>query len=140
MEFPYVRGEGTFGPVYRPNLPVTLSYGTKNFRLGHALVDTGADMTVLPLDIAHYLEIELDDSRTVRIEGAGGGVFVAMPSSRKIGYAIEQKGHRPVCWQGVAYLAGEQPLALLGHFDCLEKLDLQFFGAQRLLRVLRAQR
>ena len=138
MEFPYVKCEGALGSMYRPYLPVTLSYGRKSFPVGHALVDTGADMTILPLDIAHYLEVELDDSRAVRIEGAGGGVFVALPSWRKIGYAIEQKGHRPICWQGTAYFAAEQPLVLLGHLDCLEKCDLQFFGAQRILKVAKS--
>ncbi len=135
MEFPYVKGEGATGFVYRPAIPVTFSYGTRKFPVGNALVDTGADMTILPLEMAHALEIELDDSKSVVLGHAGGGSFIALPSQRKIGYAVELKGHRPLCWQGIAYFAAEQPMALLGHYQCLDKFDLLFRGKDRVLKL-----
>jgi hypothetical protein len=135
VEFPYVKGDGGFGPVYRPVIPVTISSGAKSFPVGHALVDTGADMTLLPLAIAHLLEIPLDDSRTLKVGGAGGGVFAALPSLRKIGFAIEQRGHRPIVWQGTAYFSPDQPAVLLGHHQCLELLSLHFRGPDRMFEV-----
>lgn len=137
VEFPYVECAGDLGPVFRPYLPVTLSYETGCFPVGHALVDTGADMTLLPMAIAHLLRIELDDSRTIRLGSAGGGVFTALPSRRKIGFAIEQKGHRPLVWQGTAFFSSDQPVVLLGHFKCLEHFHLLFSGPERKLRVQR---
>src|SRR3989338_4777640 len=99
VEFSYVEKEGSFGPIFRPYLPVTLSYGKRRFPVGNALVDTGSDMTILPLEIAHVLEIELDDSRAIKIQSAGGGEFEALPSQKKIGYALEMKSFRPMRWQ-----------------------------------------
>ena len=53
MEFPYVKCEGAAGSVvFRPYIPITLSFRRKTFPVGHALVDTGADVTLLPLDIS----------------------------------------------------------------------------------------
>lgn len=103
--------------------------------MGHALVDTGADMTILPLAIAHLLEITLDDSRTIQVGSAGGGTFVALPSLQKIGFAVEKRGHRPIVWQGTAYFSDDQPAVLLGHYQCLDRLNLQFRGPERVLRV-----
>ena len=109
--------------MYRPCLPITFGSGDKKFRVGNALVDTGADFTILPMEIAHVLEIELDDSKTVMIDSAGGGRFKAMPSRRKIEYAIEHAGYRTIHWRGTAYFAQGEEVFLLGHLDCLEKFD-----------------
>jgi hypothetical protein len=92
-------------------------------------------MTILPLGIAHLLEIELDDSKSLRIDSAGGGSFVALPSRRKVEYSIEKRGYRPIQWKSVAYFAEESAI-LLGHEDCLEKFDLTFCGPERTLQVL----
>jgi len=76
VEFRYTECEGD---VWRPYLPITISYGSKELPIGSALVDTGSDLTLLPLAIAHTLEIELDDSKNRKIDAAGGGVFEVMP-------------------------------------------------------------
>jgi hypothetical protein len=122
--------------VYRPCLPVTLGHRGKNFPVGRALVDTGSDITLLPLEIAHVLEVELDDMETIVIEGAGGGRFKAMPSRKKINYTIERKGYRPISWEGIAYFAENEEVILLGHHQCLEKFDLTFQGPERKLGLL----
>jgi hypothetical protein len=88
------------------------------------------------LEIAHFLEIELDDSKVMHIGSAGGGSFKAYPSQRKIGHTIERKGFRPIYWEGTAYFAEREPIVLLGNYDCLEKFDLTFYGPQRKLGVL----
>lgn len=137
MEFPYVECEGPRKRVfYRPYLPVVLRYGSKRFFVPHALVDTGADLTVLPLDVAHALEIELDDTEGVEMGSAGGGKFIALPSQKPIQFAVEQKGHRPLEWEGIVYFAPREPVVLLGHRPCLEHLSLLFDGPKRKLRVM----
>jgi len=100
------------------------------------LVDTGSDFTILPLEIAHYLEIELDDSERITVDCAGGGRFHVMPSQKKVKYQIDRKGYRSICWDGIVFFAEKEPIILLGHHECLEKFDLTFAGPERTLSVL----
>jgi hypothetical protein len=101
----------------------------------HALVDTGADITILPLDVAHYLEVELDDTEGLDVGSAGGGQFIALPSRKPLHFSIEQKGHRPVEWDAIVYFAPREPVVLLGHRQCLERLRLTFDGPGKILSV-----
>jgi hypothetical protein len=121
---------------YRPALPVTFSYRGKHFPVGRALVDTGADITLLPRDLAQLLGIRVDDTDPLWIDGAGGGDFVAYPSLDKVGYAIEKKGFRSICWEGTVYVADKEPVVLLGYYQCLEYFDLTFQGPEKKLSVL----
>ena len=136
MEFLYVKSEGKFSNIFRPCLPIIFEYKDKPFPVAHALVDTGSDFTILPLEVAHYLGIELDDSKTLILDGAGGGRFKAMPSQKKVIYKIEHKGYRSIQWQGTIYFTEAEPIILLGHHECLEKFDLTFCGPQKLLQVI----
>jgi hypothetical protein len=43
MECKYVPVAGRLGTIHRPYLPVTFSFASRRFPVGHALVDTGAD-------------------------------------------------------------------------------------------------
>lgn len=96
-------GEG--GPIYRPCVPVTFGFDKRTFRVGSALIDTGADMTVLPMDVARVLGIALSEADDVRIGSAGGGRFLAMRSEHRIEQSIERVGFRPCRWKGYVYFA-----------------------------------
>ena len=98
-------------------------------------MDTGSDLTILPLEIAHILEIELDDSKKLIMGSAGGGRFTALPSQKQISYTIELKGYRSITWKGIIYFAEDEPIVLLGHHQCLEKFDLNFQGPERKLGI-----
>jgi hypothetical protein len=115
---------------------VTFIYKDKKFPVGRALVDTGSDLTILPLDVAHAIEIELDDTKKVAIDCAGGGRFTALPSMKPIEYRIDYKGYRPIVWKGIVYFAEEEPVVLLGHQGCLEKFDLTFCGPEKNLSIM----
>ena len=135
MEFAYAKIEGGRKLSYRPCLPVTFSYGGKSFPVGRALVDTGADITILPREVAHALDLRLDDTEPIRISPAGGHDFVALPSLHKVQYSIEKKGFRSIQWEGTVYFADcEQHL--LGYHQCLEYFDLTFQGPEKKLSVL----
>ncbi|MDD5056095.1 MAG: hypothetical protein PHZ00_07580 [Candidatus Peribacteraceae bacterium] len=136
VEIPYVKCEGSHGYSYRPYLPVTFSYGDQQLPIGRALVDTGSDLTILPLQVAHYLRIELDDVKKVTIDCAGGGRFIALPSQHQVGYMIDAPGYRPIRWKGIVYFAENEPVVLLGYHQCLEKFDLTFRGPERKLGII----
>jgi len=58
ISFPYVIEKVERGFVSRPKIPITLSSGEKNLEtLG--LVDSGSDVTVIPLGIAEFLGINI---------------------------------------------------------------------------------
>ena len=136
MEFHYTKFGADDGKVEKPCVPITIQYSGKRFPIGNALVDTGADFTILPLEIAHVLEIELDDEEPARIACAGGGMFVALPSRKQLTFIIEQSGYRPIQWKGIAYFTEDEPLCLLGHYQCLDRFDLTFHGPEKTLDVL----
>lgn len=134
MEFSYIKCEGEHNSVFRPYLPVTLCYKSREFPIGNALVDTGADFTILPREIAHILEVELDDSKAVRVGAAGGGIFTALPSQKPLIMKIEKRGFQPVTIKGIVYFAEKQS-PLLGHRGCLEYLDLYFNGPEKTFSI-----
>jgi hypothetical protein len=135
MEFKYEPCEGPAGIVYRPYIPITFTFGKRSVPMGRALIDTGADITILSTEVAKFLHVELDYDRALPIRSAGGGEFLAIPSLQEIEHCIEIAGHRPLRWKGMLYFAPRQPVALLGHIGCLDHLDVLFKGRERLLKI-----
>ncbi len=101
----------------------------------YALVDTESDVTLLPLAIAHVLEVSLYDAAGIEMDSAGGSAFAAFPSRSPVQYTLEQRGHCPLQREGVAYFSVQEPVVLLGHQECLEKFGLFFDGPRRRLRL-----
>ena len=63
-----------------------------------------------------------------------GLVCIPLPSREKVGDAVDQKGHRPLCWSGTMYFAEEQPTVLLGITACSSYNSC--FGGRRKLEVV----
>jgi hypothetical protein len=131
MEFNYVRREWSKGTVWIPTLPVSLNH----FPIGNALIDTGADVTLLPMELYQILDVELDKGSSIEFTSAGGSNFKAIPCTKKIEYSIEHSGFRPIRWKGVAYFVEDQPTVLLGQYQCLSELKLMLDGKKRKISV-----
>ena len=122
--------------IYRPTLPITLRYGRITIPVSDALVDTGADQTLLPLAFAIQFGFRFDLLRDgVEWSGAGGGKFRVFPAPKLIEFILEQRGFRSMHWTGFASFTLDQPTILLGHRGCLDNLDLLFRGKERTLEV-----
>lgn len=132
-EFDYGKGR----IVSRPTLPITFSYGKIAIPVTAALVDTGADQTLLPLQFAIAFGFTFDLKKDgEEWGGAGGGKFRVFPSPKPIHFVIPaQKGFRSIEWDGYVTFTINQPTILLGHKGCLEKLNLTFKGKQKILEV-----
>jgi len=117
--------------VYVPTLPILLN----GFPVGHALVDTGADATLLPMELQELLAVELDTRNAIPFTSAGGDEFKAIPTTKPIEYTIEQSGFRPKTWKGIAFFAEGQPAILLGQYQCLEKLSITFDAPNKKIRL-----
>jgi predicted aspartyl protease len=137
MRFEYVPYGGDRWTIYRPSLPITFRNAGKSFPVGNALVDTGADVTLLPMEMAKHLGVELVSEEGIDVGSAGGGHFTAVPSATAIECSIEGDGFRPLRWKSVVYFAPRQQTVLLGHRGCLEHLDVCFHGPDRSLEVLK---
>ena len=127
MEFEFTKRECDFGIIYSPTLPITLN----SFPVGHAFIDTGADITLLPMEVNKILELELDTENAIDIGSAGGGKFRAIPASSKVKFTLEHSGFKPISWKGTVYFAPRQPTILLGQHDCLSELKITLDGPRR---------
>tara|TARA_Y100000310_G_scaffold99766_1_gene97630 strand:+ start:496 stop:900 length:405 start_codon:yes stop_codon:yes gene_type:complete len=134
MQFDYTKRDWSKGVVHVPTMPVILN----GFPLGHALIDTGADVTIIPMEVNKLLGLELEKSSTLSFVGAGGDIFRAVPTKKKIEYRIEQAGHRPICWKGTVFFAAGQPTILLGNYQCLDQLKITLDGKNRKLNLVKA--
>lgn len=131
MEFDYLKREWSRGYVHVPVLPISIN----GFPIGHALVDTGADVTILPMEVNDVLNMELNWDKAIKLVGAGGDQFQAVPTAKKLMYCIEHAGFRPITWAGTAFFSVEQPTILLGQYQCLSELKLTLDAPRRKIRV-----
>lgn len=127
---------GKGGVVYRPTLPITFQFGDIKIPVTDALVDTGADQTLLPLAFAIQFGFQFDLKKDgEEWSGAGGGKFRVFFAPEPIKFILEQTGFRKILWSGAVTFTLKQPTILLGHRGCLEHLDIMFRGKQKILEV-----
>jgi len=70
MKFPYVK----FDIFYKPVLPVVFKFGEKSFPY-QALIDTGADVSIIHSEIAEQLDLDLGKGGRMQFGGiCGSGV------------------------------------------------------------------
>ncbi len=131
MQFEYTKKECDFGIIHIPTLPISLN----GFPIGHALIDTGAEMTLLPMEVNSILNVELDTDNAIPVGSAGGGKFTAIPSKKKIEYTLEHSGFRPIIWKGIVYFAPRQEVILLGQYQCLGELKITLDAPKRKIYV-----
>jgi len=132
IEFPfeYVVLPG-FGKVFYPFISVslkTIDKGWVNFRF---IVDTGADLTTLPLFMARKLGINLGKCRRGKAEGIGGVVV----ETREAEIPIRLKNFEFLIRCSI--VEDEQTPFLLGRIDVLEKNFSLFFDCRKRKIVFR---
>lgn len=136
MKFKYTEYEMGRRVITRPTLPITLQYRDVRIPVIDALVDTGADQTLLPLAFATQFGFKFDPQKDgERWSGAGGGKFRVFLAKEPIQFYVEQEGFRTIKWSGLVSFTLEQPIILLGHKGCLEYLDITCRGKQKILEV-----
>ena len=132
MVFEYVQYEGNWLPL----VPVSLRSGKYSLPPIGALVDTGATHTILPMEMAPELGINISLAEQIESQIAGGGECFVYPSLVNIEYSLQdpnsQNAYR---WKGKVCFALGQKCILLGHRQCLEKFDVTFHGPERMLEV-----
>jgi hypothetical protein len=132
MRFDYVPYEGNWLPL----VPVIFQYKKRRLPPVRALADTGATQTILPLEIATHLGIQVDLEDRIETQVAGGGQCFTYPSPVPLDYVIrDPASHMQYQWHGLVLFTLDQRLVLLGHHQCLEKFDVTFKGPEKFLEL-----
>jgi hypothetical protein len=132
MRFDFVPYSGSWLPL----VPVVFKRGKFRLPAVGALVDTGATHTILPLEFAPELGIEIDMEDRIETQVAGGGECFIYPSPAAIEYVLrDPRNLEEYRWRGPVFFALGQRLVLLGHHGCLEKFDITFKGPEKAVEI-----
>ncbi len=116
--------------IFRPSIPIVFKHG-KKFIYVEALIDSGADYTILPIEIAGELDLKLDKRTKKTFHGAGGNPFTVYPSPVKLTHLLRQDSFRPIEWKSTVFFAESQPVILLGHHGFLDQLKVTLNGPKK---------
>jgi predicted aspartyl protease len=142
MKFPYREyvsifpGTTDFRLILRPIISVRI-LGSKSEARWDALVDTGADETLLPMSLAEVLAIELDPHLTSEAAGISGDRL-------KIHYGdVEfriESDREVVAWKTtvgfVDFGSSDDEVIVLGHGGCLDYFTATFDGEKAELELI----
>lgn len=118
----------------RPTISITFKYKSK-FLPMEALIDSGADFTILPIEIADILNVALDSKSEKTFQGAGGNPFDVYFSSVAVEHILEQTGFRQIKWKTKVFFAKDQPTVLLGQKGFLERFKVTLDGRKKEVEV-----
>lgn len=125
MKFPYrkINLKHPFSSkqfILRPIIPVSLRHGNKSLRY-EALIDSGADFNIFPLEIAESLGIKYNSDKKISFSGIG-----SYPITGQIAEIILELGNKKVPVKAVFAKVGNGVLGQYGFFDILQvKFDLK---------------
>lgn len=133
MIFKYTEYLGANGKnIARPAFPLLFKNG-KHFILTRAIIDSGADYIILPIEMAGQLNLKLETK--AEFYGAGGNRFPVYESPVELEYIIRKDGFRNVSAKTTVYFAESQPATLLGNHGFLEKLKITLDGPKKEVEI-----
>lgn len=134
MKFPYREyittfpGTSDFRLILRPVISVQIGGPAHELRCD-ALVDTGADETLLPLSFAKVLGVELDEEWTSQAAGISGDVLTMHYGDVRLRLQAEGES---VAWRTtvgfVDFGSSHDEVIVLGHGGCLDYFTAVFHG------------
>lgn len=121
-------GTSDFRLILRPVIPIRISGPAGNARWD-ALVDTGADETLLPASLAAILGIQLDDEATSQATGITGELLTIRYGEAQFELS---SGHEVCQWRTmvgfVDFETAKDEVVILGHGGCLDYFTAVFNG------------
>lgn len=128
ISFPYIglpiRNPATkilLGTIYRPLVPIQIVFYNKSSLLFEALVDSGADKSLFPLDIGTQIGIDFSKIKPNKAKGIGGMIVNTYSSPIQLKIKNET-------FETVADFSAEIDYPLLGRegfFDLFSKIEFQ---------------
>ncbi len=139
MNFPFIEFVGlSEDRVFRPMIPVTFKADKEAFK-AYALVDSGADYSILPIEIAGILNLDLSNQPRFDILGAGGSTFRVYKSPIELEHSIQKRGFREIRWQDTVYFAESGSTILLGQNGFFKHLKVTLDGKNREIQISKSQ-
>ena len=123
--FPYVLYRGKFYPV----IPVVIE--GKNRAVVHALVDSGATISLFHMSIADDIGIDLRDAEQVYLAGIGG--YVKAYIKKQVRISIEELGSIVIPIAFTEYITSD--IAILGRQGFFETFEITFREWERKLII-----
>lgn len=121
--------------IFRPTIPIVFKINSK-FIQTEAILDSGADFIILPIEMATILDIKLDINKRMNFFGAGGNSFSVYPSPEKIEHILRQNGFRTIKWSTNVFFAESQPAILLGQKGFFEHFLVTMDGKNKEVEIL----
>jgi len=119
------------GVVYRPEARLCVRGETGEAHL-RALIDTGADHTVLPISIALDVGAELFPEESDAAKGVGGHEIPIIPGHVQLELISDEGSQAWSAFIGFAdFESSEEECSILGHVGCLEYFLAAFDGVAR---------
>lgn len=141
MKFPYREyvsvfpGTTDFRLIVRPVITIHISGPTSKSRWD-ALVDTGADETLLPYSLVEILGVELDPAVTSQASGISGDQLTIHYGEVDFEIVAESQIVRWKTIVGfVEFGASDDEVIVLGHGGCLEYFTAIFDGENAVLEM-----
>jgi hypothetical protein len=123
------------GVIYRPYIPLVV-HGPKGSSTVVALVDTGADETILPAYVLTEIGGKYERDQQARFRGVGGQLVTVNYSQVELGVEHADGAYR---WSAkIGFLDGRQ-VAILGTKGFLEHFNATFNADHRYLNLRPAQ-
>ncbi len=123
--FPYVLYRGKFYPI----IPVVIESREK--AIVHALVDSGATISLFHISIAEDTGIDLKDTEQVYLAGVGG--YVKAYIKKRVKISVEELGSTMIPIAFTEYIASD--VAILGRQGFFETFEITFREWERKLIV-----
>lgn len=131
-QYPASNQPGDF--IYRPTVDIIFKYN-QQFILVEALVDSGSDWTILPLEVADVLGIPVTSNNKTEFNAAGGNTFMVYQPPYMIEHILRQPGFRPFKWKSKVCFAVSQPTILLGQVGFLDRFKVTLNGIKKQLEI-----
>lgn len=129
IEFPFVTGQSQkFGQILKPIIPVRISGPARSVNLS-MLVDSGADLSIVPFSVGEVIGLPLDISTRGEVHGIGEGAV-----SYVLGQAELQIGQ--ISFQArIGWALIEEVPFILGRLDVFDKLVIEFRAFENRIRI-----
>lgn len=133
--FPYTEFLGLAEDrVFRPLIPVTFKANDQEFK-SYALIDSGADYSIFPIEMAGIFKLKISDQPQYNILGAGGEIFKIYKSPIEIGHIIQKRGFRDIKWKSFVYFAESGNTILLGQNGFLNRFKVSLNGKEKTVEI-----
>ncbi|MBI2464325.1 hypothetical protein HYV57_05190 [Candidatus Peregrinibacteria bacterium] len=134
--FPYVEFLGLAEDrVFRPIIPLIFKANGEEFR-SYSLIDSGADYSILPIEIASKFKFDLGNEPRYNILGAGGNSFTIYKSPIEIEHIIKQQGFREIKWKSTVFFAESGSTILLGQNGFLNQFKIILNGKNKKVEII----